>query len=1254
MRYLNRLKLTVLISASVSLTVTPTIAAQKTWTGAGDSLWSSGGNWSPSGVPTASDNVVFTNVGTVVTPGAGAVNNSVDVGFGASINSLAYMNTNEYHNTSLTNPLQVISSSATDVAFVADDGRPAVMFVGSGQADGIAANVYATIVGSSLVVSNGNADLSVMQINGTDNAGYWATLDLAGLDVFSCTVSNVQVAVDTGVASTRPHGRLLLARTNVVTAANLLVGDVFSSGSSQTSQIRLGQNNQVNVDAVRVGLRKMRGTMNFNDGLTAPTAVFRNAAGTGRVVAWEVGDINGAGGSSSQTIGIMDFTGGALDAQVERITVGRGQEADGQGDGTGTLTIGGGTVDVDDLELGIQQFASRSVGRGTLNLNNDPGVGPALLKVNNDVTMAVQLAGNTDVVGSTATINLNGGTLAVAGDIVDGAGLSTLSLSSGGTVDLQPSGDATAGNISVDNLVISDGTITNYDTLSVSNVALVGPATQFTVYAGQSIAPSGEGVVGPLDVVGDLQLRGTTTMDINKTGSILSADLLTVSGTADLGGTLNVTLSGDAPLTAGDSFLLLNLPTGLNAFTTVNLPALDPGLGWVNNLLVDGSILVSTVGSAPSFTTQPSPAAVTAYSNSTFNFKAVAVGDYPVHYRWQVDSVNVAGATNFNVSIAALGLSPGSTYTLRVQASNSIGTALSDPVSITVITNPAADYTLYLDTFSDAGSVPLNGREPEETPGCANWLADAGMVVTGGELPYPGLLQSYLPFTPQWGHVYTFSVDINPLTGGANWLAFGFANAPDVDSGGFFVGASAWMLYRGDRSGISTFDDYFAGGQNLGPEWNPKAGGYVTFTIVLDTTTGNSNANSGWTISFAADGVLLGASPVHTYASNPAISFIGVGGSGGVTGEFDNLRFTDSAPVPTSPTVPVILPATIEVYSNNPVSFSALVAGACPLSYQWRHEGTNIAGATNSSLVFSNIQSFQAGNYSVVVTNSFGSSTSSVPGTLVVMPDPVQAFTIYKDSFAGSGGNMLNGRNPEISYGGGVWLADGSMIIDTNELFTPSGAQNASAFLPFAPKVGHVYVLSADLNPLTGGANWVDLGFTYDPNVNTLIPEQGGGPWMLQRADRSESDFFSLAYSIAGGSGDGGNAVGYTTWKIILDTTTGDKFTGWTASLVKGVPGSFGRIISKHVYTSNPLITHVSVGSASGVGVSGNVDNFLLTDNKIPLAISQSGGNVTLTWSEGILLEAPAVTGPWTTNNAASPYTFSPTAPQKFYRVQFE
>jgi hypothetical protein len=46
-----------------------------------------------------------------------------------------------------------------------------------------------------------------------------------------------------------------------------------------------------------------------------------------------------------------------------------------------------------------------------------------------------------------------------------------------------------------------------------------------------------------------------------------------------------------------------------------------------------------------------------------------------------------------------------------------------------------------------------------------------------------------------------------------------------------------------------------------------------------------------------------------------------------------------------------------------------------------------------------------------------------------------------------------------------------------------------------------------------------------------------------------------------------------------------------------------------------------------------------------------SGGQVQVTWPLGTLLEAPAVTGPWTTNNATSPYTFTPTGTQKYFRA---
>ena len=46
-----------------------------------------------------------------------------------------------------------------------------------------------------------------------------------------------------------------------------------------------------------------------------------------------------------------------------------------------------------------------------------------------------------------------------------------------------------------------------------------------------------------------------------------------------------------------------------------------------------------------------------------------------------------------------------------------------------------------------------------------------------------------------------------------------------------------------------------------------------------------------------------------------------------------------------------------------------------------------------------------------------------------------------------------------------------------------------------------------------------------------------------------------------------------------------------------------------------------------------------------------SGGDVRLSWPQGVLLEAANPTGPWSTNSAASPYTNAPAGAKKFYRV---
>lgn len=56
---------------------------------------------------------------------------------------------------------------------------------------------------------------------------------------------------------------------------------------------------------------------------------------------------------------------------------------------------------------------------------------------------------------------------------------------------------------------------------------------------------------------------------------------------------------------------------------------------------------------------------------------------------------------------------------------------------------------------------------------------------------------------------------------------------------------------------------------------------------------------------------------------------------------------------------------------------TASASGSPPLSYQWRFNGTNLPGATSATLGLTNVWHTNAGLYSVVVTNVFGTVASS-------------------------------------------------------------------------------------------------------------------------------------------------------------------------------------------------------------------------------------------------------------------------------------
>jgi hypothetical protein len=102
-------------------------------------------------------------------------------------------------------------------------------------------------------------------------------------------------------------------------------------------------------------------------------------------------------------------------------------------------------------------------------------------------------------------------------------------------------------------------------------------------------------------------------------------------------------------------------------------------------------------------------------------------------------------------------------------------------------------------------------------------------------------------------------------------------------------------------------------------------------------------------------------------------------------------------------------PASQAVWAGSTATYSVTASGAGPFSYQWQLNGanlpnaTNISGSTNATLVFSPATIYDSGSYTVVITDPYGSVTSSIV-KLTVASSP----TIYQIGRNADGSVMLN------------------------------------------------------------------------------------------------------------------------------------------------------------------------------------------------------------------------------------------------------
>lgn len=87
-------------------------------------------------------------------------------------------------------------------------------------------------------------------------------------------------------------------------------------------------------------------------------------------------------------------------------------------------------------------------------------------------------------------------------------------------------------------------------------------------------------------------------------------------------------------------------------------------------------------------------------------------------------------------------------------------------------------------------------------------------------------------------------------------------------------------------------------------------------------------------------------------------------------------------------------PQSLTRYRAETASFNVSATGLAPLAYQWRKGGSNLTGQTGTTLTLTNIRSTNAGNYQVIVTDSAGSSATSLAAVLTIIdPTATNFFT---------------------------------------------------------------------------------------------------------------------------------------------------------------------------------------------------------------------------------------------------------------------
>jgi fibronectin-binding autotransporter adhesin len=486
------------------------------------------------------------------------------------------------------------------------------------------------ISGGGAVTQNGSDTLT---LTGNNNFGGGLTVNAGTLRLGSST------AQGTGTLTVNNTGTLVLGVTNLANTIVLSGGTLGESGSINPLT------NNLTATAGTTSIIYEADPQNLTPGDASEMAWSNTLSGSGSIiVATVTNDASADSGNGFRLRGIAPTTfsgtiifSNNVKGELQTTVAGPFSPA-----GTGTIGLLCGTYlgnnsttnQVTGIDNGYTELNLRNQSSGNAAFGNnvvilgsgfttlDPlGTAPAgasvtmgNLTVGNGQEVGVYLSAAPTHVIVFPTVTLTGGTVrfspktpgfgavtSVGADLTFGSvsESSPSSIVMNGELTLTFIGNSTYsgsttisnGTLEVDGAVLGTGAVTVEAGATLDGTGLLaGPVT---VAADGTLAP-GNAVTttnATLSISNTLTLAGTNIMDMNKTGSVFTGDLITNITTVTYGGTLQLNLTG-AALVAGDAFKLYSCSSGTGAFGTI-IPSI-PGVGllWNTNTLATGVLSV--------------------------------------------------------------------------------------------------------------------------------------------------------------------------------------------------------------------------------------------------------------------------------------------------------------------------------------------------------------------------------------------------------------------------------------------------------------------------------------------------------------------------------------------------------------------------------------------------------------------------------------------------------------------------------------